>query len=487
MDSNTNSKKDGETIVATKAFVLEDGEVVSQKYLDRYAIKSGNDNSNQLPSDRFSKSYSDNDLVTPLYNPEALTQLLELNTHHYRSVKTKARDTAGLGWYLEPIVDNPNEEQKAIAESFFDYPNPSMTFNEINNQVMVDFESIGYACYEVIRLDEDNVQLEHLPSHTIRVADDFNRFCQIRGNKKVWFKRFGYEGDIDYRTGEESQNIDDEYKASEIIYLMNYTSRSDFYGIPDILPALSSVLAEIERQEYNISFFDNHAIPAYAVTVSGAELDEEVERTIQKFFQQDVKKSNHSTLVLTAKKDEDDVSQEPIDIKFEALSTDMKEASFRMFRQDNRDEILSAHGVPPYRAGITVEGQLGGSSASEATEIYKQSIIKPKQEMLENIFNRKILFEVLGITDWELRFKQIDTRDVDKEIERMRSLFDMGAYSPNMILEKMGEERIDDPNMDRHFINGQPLDASREETQAIMQSLKTFHEKLVKIATKQGD
>ncbi|MGP4041906.1 phage portal protein [Gracilibacillus sp. D59] len=471
----------------TKAIVLEDGEVISQKYMDQYAIKNKSSESNQIPSDRFLNSYSDDQLVTPLYNPEALTQLLELNTHHYRAVKTKARDTAGLGWYLEPQVDKPSEEQKDIAEDFFENPNPSMTFNEINNQVMVDFEAIGYACFEVIRLDDENVQLEHLPSHTLRVAHDFNRFCQIRGSKKAWFKRFGYEGDIDVRTGEEKKDIPDEYKASEIIYLMNYTSRSDFYGIPDILPALGSVLAEMERQEYNISFFDNHAIPAYAVTVTGADLDEETEKTIKKFFQHDVKKSNHSTLVLTASKDEDNSSSDPVEIKFEALSTDTKEASFRMFRQDNRDEILSAHGVPPYRAGITVEGQLGGSSASEATEIYKQSIINPKQEMLENIFNRRILTEVFGVTDWKLCFKQIDTRDVDKEIDRMDKLFNMGVYSPNMILEKLGEERIDDPNMDRHFVNGMPLDTSEQETQAIMNSLKNLHEKMIKIATKSGN
>ena len=216
-------------------------------------------------------------------------------------------------------------------------------------------------------------------------------------------------------------------------------------------------------------------------------MDEETERTIQKFFQQDVKKANHSTLVLTAKREDGELTSDPIEIKFQALSTDMKEASFRMFRQDNRDEILSSHGIPPYRAGITVEGQLGGSSASESTEIYKQSIIKPKQKLIENQINRYILEDGLGVTDWRFRFKEIDTRDLDKEIERMQKLFDMGVYSPNMILEKLGEEKIDNPNMDRHFVKGQPLDASNEEVNAIMNSLKQFHEKLVTIATKADD
>jgi len=41
--------------------------------------------------------------------------------------------------------------------------------------------------------------------------------------------------------------------------------------------------------------------------------------------------------------------QGEVNIEFKPLSTEVKEASFRLFRQDNRDEILAAHGVPPYR------------------------------------------------------------------------------------------------------------------------------------------
>lgn len=61
----------------------------------------------------------------------------------------------------------------------------------------------------------------------------------------------------------------------------------------------------------------------------------------------------------------------------------------------------------------------------------------------------------------------------------------MAVYSPNDILEKLGEERVDDPNMDKHFINGQPLDGSNQETQAVMQSVKELHESLIKVATKE--
>lgn len=474
----------------TKAIVLEDGEIIPERFIDQYAFKNKNEGeSNQIPADAFMDSYSEQGLVTPLYNPSALAELLEINTYHYRAVKTKARDTAGLGWYLEPKegIDNPSEGQKLKAENFLKKPNPDETLSEVNEKAMVDFEAIGDAYFEVVRnSDGEVISLYHIPSHTVRVHKDLDRFIQKRGKSKAWFKKFGLEKDVHSETGVASDlgTLEDNKKANDLIHISNYTSRSDYYGLPDVMPSLGAILGDRERQEYNISFFDNHAIPAYAVTVTGADLDSATEKKIQKFFQQDVKKANHSTLVLTASKDDNDPSADPIKFEFQALSTEMKEASFRMFRQDNRDEVLSAHGVPPYRAGVTVEGQLGGSSAGESTEIYKQSIVKPKQETLENIINRFILEEGLEITDWVFHFKQIDTRDVDKEIERLAKLVDMGAYSPNMVLDELGKEKSEDPAMDVHFIGGQPIDATNEQAQSVIRSMKDLHGELIKIATK---
>ena len=474
-------------MAVTKAYVLQDGEVISESYLEKYALKT---ESKQIPSDQFSEFYDKYGLITPLYNLEALAQLLEINTYHYRATKTKARDVAGLGWRLIPSeeVEEPDPEQKDIAQTFLKYCNPILTFTEITDRVMVDFEATGNGYYEVIRDNEGEkvVGLEHIPAHTVRIHSDMERYVQIRGSRKVWFKRFGLDKDVHVITGEffEKGTLKPEERANEIMHLKNYTSRSDYYGIPDIIPALPAILADREQQEYNISFFENHAIPAYAVTISGAELDEETERQIKQFFQRDLKKNNHSTLVLTAKKSDTDYDSEPVKFEFHALNTEIKEASFRMYRQDNRDEVLSAHGVPPYRAGITVEGSLGGSTAKESTEIYKQSIIKPKQEMLEARINRFILQEGLGVYDWVFKFNEIDTRDEEKQINRLKTLFDIGALSPNMIREELGEERVEDPNMDRHFIYGRPLDTTKEETRAILNSLKELHQELIQIATK---
>jgi len=479
-------------MASTKAYVMEDGEVLSQSYMDSYILKQKDDGSNQIPSDSFDKTYSGNGLVEPIYNLEALAQLLEINTFHYRAVKTKARDIAGLGWSLVPKegVENPNQNEREIIKEFLENCNPSNTFTEVLDMVMVDHEATGNGYFEIIRdlKSQALVGLEHIPAHTMRAHLDMERYVQMRGRKKVWFKKFGIDKDVNKDTGDTSTggSLEIEQRATEILHIKNYTSRSDYYGVPDILPALGALLGDKERQEYNTSFFENHAIPAYAVTVSGADLDEDTERDIKKFFQQDVKKANHSTLVLTAKPSEGEYDSPPVEFNFQALSTDTKEASFRMFRQDNRDEILSAHGVPSYRAGITSEGLMGGSSAEETTEIYKQSVVKPKQEVLESRINRFILQSGLEIKDWKFVLNEIDVRDEDREVDRLAKLFKMGYYSPNMIREERGDERIEDPNMDMHFINGLPISAGGQQQQQVIDSVKSLHSELVKVVQKDG-
>ena len=80
------------------------------------------------------------------------------------------------------------------------------------------------------------------------------------------------------------------------------------------------------------------------------------------------------------------------------MSTDVKEASFRLFRKDNRDEVMIAHGVPGYRIGIIETGSLGGSTARESTEIYKRSVIDPRQVIIEETINQEIIWHKNGAT-----------------------------------------------------------------------------------------
>lgn len=463
-----------------KGYVLNDGKVISSSYMDRYATKS--EESRQLPADRFSGMYQADGLIEPLYNLEALTRLMEQNTYHMRAVRTKARDTVGLGWHLRAVnSEQPAEEERKRVEQFLqENCHPTLSFDEILERMMTDWEANGNGAIEVMRRDVRGpiTGLAHAPSHTFRLHRDGKRLAQLRDGKKVWFKMRGADVDVDFKTGVVSAlgSLAADRRATEILWFINYSSRSDYYGLPDILPATGAILGDISRRDYNIKFFEGHAIPAYAVIVTGADLDADLETAIHNFFNTSVKQNPHSTLVLTVP----NAKNNDVTVQFQKLNVEVKEASFRLYRQDNRDEVMAAHAVPPYRAGIAETGSLGGSTAKESTEIYKASVIQPRQEMLERRIDRFIIRQGLRVMNWRFKFNEIDTADEAHDRAQHEAYFKMGALSPNDISERIYGVRDDtNPALNRRYINNVPVESMQPAS--MVEAIKSLHKELVQV------
>ncbi len=430
--------------------------------------------SKQLSKDTFSNTdYERDGLVKPLYTPLTMAKLLEINTYHMRACKTKAEDIAGNGWELYPNSESPNESQRERVQEFF--AKQREPIEKTIKKLQLDKEAVGYFAMEVARegnrFDGPVDLIGHIPAHTIRVHKSGNKYCQFRDNKRVWFRDFGYNQDIECDTGHEAKpgSLTSEKRGNEVIWSVNYTPRSSFYGVPDVTPAIGAILGDISRRDYNISFFSNYGVPAYIVYVTGdfdpGDIDPETGKTplvsqIEEKFQE-VVKNPQSVMILTLPSEPG--SDARVEIKIEPLSTEVKEASFRMYRNDNRDEVIAAHGMPPYRMGIYETGQLAGNLGKEATVIYYTSIIKPKQEEFNEIMNFYIL-PTLEITDWTFELKSIDIEDIERDVNQSISLLQNGVMTPNQVISFLGsyfgiKKDEDNEALNYHYINGQPIDA----------------------------
>lgn len=453
--------------------VTKKGKVVKQDVLNGYITSE----SKQLEKDVFAdlKAYEQNDLIQPLYDPLSLANLLELNTYHMRACRTKAEDVAGNGWRLSPKVENANEKQKKKAEGFID--KQKVPIETTIKKLQLDKELTGYFGMEIIReynaFDGAVDQIVHIPAHTIRIHESGNKYCQYRNNKKVWFRDFNYKEDIDYKTGEfkKAKSLSPEERGTEVRWSVNYTPRSFYYGIPDIVPAIGAITGDMSRRDYNIAFFSNYGIPAYLVTVTG-DFDSgktdpetgknEVMKAIEEKFKEIVN-NPQSIMVLTIPTSNNSVGGK-VEIKIDPLSVEVKDASFRLYRSDNRDEIIGAHGMPPYRMGIYETGQLAGNLGRESTVIYYSSIIQPRQNVFNQIMNLDIL-PTLEITDWWFELESIDLTEIDKDVERSIKLILTGMMTPNQAIKYCGkffglEEVQDNPAMDFHYIQGKPIDSA---------------------------
>lgn len=452
--------------------ITQKGRFVQGDVLGQYAVKAEVQGSRQLTPDLFWDYYGPWRLVQPLYNPEALAKTLEVNTYHARAAKTKARDVAGLGWELEPTgEDAPDQDRDVLVEFFESCSEPLST---VLYRASLDFDVVGYGALELVKEDYATdgapVDLLHLPAHTARIHVEGDRFVQWRGGRRRWFKAAGTDADLDLETGRwhGAGELGTDARASELIWFADYTPRSDYYGTPSVTPALGAIHGDLARRDYNLAFFENYGIPSYLVTITGnydpGPVDEEtgkteLEQTIEDYFES-LADSPHSGMVLTIPTRGRD---EEVQVNFEPLATETKDASFRLFRKDNRDEVLAAHGVPPYRLGIAEEGSLGGNTAQATTEIYKRSIVEPRQETLEKLINAHVVRGGFGIRSWRFRLGRIDTTDEAHELGLLAKLFGMGAVTPNDLIrswaDRFGLEEIEDPIGDAHFVNNRPIDA----------------------------
>lgn len=467
------------------AYVTSQKKVVLDKTLEEYALKedTSEGQSRALREDKF--DYSIDGIKRPLYNPNSLIKLLELNTYHARCISQRGTDVGGLGVRLKPIGKDPSPENYDILMEFISKCKP--VFSEVTTREAKDKAAIGYGTIECIRYGNFyNTQFErlnHIPSQTIRIHKDGNKFVQTwNGIEKVWFKRIGYQRDVHKETGEEYSlgTLAPEFRATELIFDINYTPLSTYYGAPDIIPAYKTIIGDISAVEYNIYFFKNFGVPDYAIFITGDFEDQpyidpntgkktgesKLQRAIR-LQMQDVIDQPHSTMVVSIPTGLTDNAK--VEVIFEKLTVDIKDSSFQIYRKDNRDEIITADKMDPYRAGILPTGSLGGNLGLESKKNYKESTIVPDQRLLESYINIYIVKAEDGfnIQDWEIELLRVKTEDETVEMELTTSAVDSAILSPNdgirVWKDKFGIEPIDHPAMNAHYLHGIPLDYIPEE------------------------
>jgi len=202
----------------------------------------------------------------------------------------------------------------------------------------------------------------------------------------------------------------------------------------------------IGTRDYNLSFLDNHGIPEYLIELLG-DWEEGADKKIADFIETEMKgaEKSHKTMVLQ-------LPEEGQTIKLTPLNVKEREGSFRILIQIWEVDVMSVYSMPPYRIGkLPPTGRLGGGGEpKELTEIYKNSIIEPRQEDLENIINEKLILEGLGCKTWKFKLNDLDTRDRDAEVERYLSMRDRGVLNANEIraLLDLGKPY---PGGDRYF------------------------------------
>jgi PBSX family phage portal protein len=386
--------------------------------------------------------------VEPPYNMDYLSRVYEVSSPHHAAVDAKVSNIVGLGFdliesietkeKLEEVEDSDSEKLNFLRRKIsrarsrlhkqIDDLNEDESFTETMKKIAVDYEATGNGYMEVGRKIDGTIgYLGHIPSANMRVRRNRDGFIQIVNNRIVFFRNYG-----DTKT---SDVVGDDPRPNEVIHFKKYTPTNNYYGVPDIIPALPALAGDEFASKFNLDYFENKAVPRYIIVVKGAKLSDDSQRKLLEFFQTGLKGKNHRSLYIPLPADDGSAK---VEFKMEPVEAGIQDSSFRNYRVENRDEILMAHRVPVTK--VSMASGISLAAARDADKNFREQVTKPTQQYLEKKIN-KIVHEFTDMFD--LEFNELSLTDEDTQSKIDERYLRMQVLVPNEIRARKGLPALD--------------------------------------------
>lgn len=365
------------------------------------------------PGSVYNNGYGMFDVITPPWNLYELANYYDTSFANHAAIDAKVENIVGLGYdfhvsertqlRLEQNMDadqrerarNRIERAKIELRDWLENLNDDDSFTNTMTKFFTDVQATGNGYLEIGRTTRGEIgYVGHIPATTIRVRRLKDGYVQIIGQKVVYFRNFGATN---------PNPVTGDPRPNEIIHYKEYSPLNTYYGIPDIMSAISSLHGDQLATQYNIDYFGNKAVPRYVVTLKGAKLTAEAEDKLFRFLQTSLRGQSHRTLYIPLPGDSD---TNKVEFKMEPIENGVQEASFNEYRIRNREDILVAHQVPLSKIGGGDSSAIAAALAQDRT--FKEQVARPAQRNLEKMLN-KIVREKTDIL--ELKFNELTLTD----------------------------------------------------------------------------
>ena len=407
------------------------------------AIASGRDGAQSKeinPGDVFRNGYGMFDVITPPWNLYELANYYDTSFANHAAIDAKVENIVGLGYDFEVsqrtmlrLEDNPSSESvdrarkrieraKIELRDWVENLNDEESFTETLTKFYTDVQATGNGYLEIGRTINGEIgYVGHIPSTTMRVRRLRDGYVQIIGQKVVYFRNFGAKNPNPMTT---------DPRPNEILHYKEYSPLNTFYGVPDIMSAITSLHGDQLASQYNIDYFANKATPRYIVTLKGAKLSGDAEDKLFRFLQTNLKGQSHRTLYIPLPGDSD---TNKVEFKMEPIESGVQEASFKEYRTQNRDDILIAHQVPLSKIGGGDSSAIAAALAQDRT--FKEQVSRPAQRNLEKMINR-LVKEKTDII--EFKFNELTLTDEIAQSQILERYVKTQVMTPNEARQQLG-------------------------------------------------
>lgn len=435
--------------------------------------------SNQRPEDTQetydnSGSLFNSGVINPPYNLYALAKLPNNNAILRQCIDVMVTNIESNGYRLEYIGPKGKEKsEEVLAEkrnltNFLENPNGDYSLIELRERLRYDYEVFGNAYVEVIRDKSQKIKsIYHIPAYTMRLTTvdpnvveattrvmgsdgqyyikkynkRFRRFAQYMNGKYIYFKEFGDPRTLNPTTGEFKANTAFANSATEIYHFSEYAPGTG-YGLPRWFNQLPAIMGSREAELTNLDYFQENAVPAMAITVSGGYLTDETMESIETAFTNIRGRSAQNRVIVIEAAGDIDAADEhgrlpAPKLEIKTLHEDRQgDALFQNYEKACMDKIRSSFRLPPIFLGMSQD--YNRATADQSMIMGESQIFGPERRKIDEFINGKIL---ANFQPRYWMFKSLPPRIAGATdlMNTVKTLSDVGALTPNAAINITNE------------------------------------------------
>jgi hypothetical protein len=325
--------------------------------------------------------------------PQYLIEILSKSSRHNAIVRGKASLIGGNGW----VKDKLSQEALLFIKNQYN----ELNLDDIVYRCAFDLTVYGAFTLNVVwSKDRETIsEISYVDTSRLRVGeqDDKNRvpcyyLCDDWSNTRV-YPPTKYPG----------FSLTDRSKASQILYVKEFSSGFEYHGKPEYIAGIKYMEAEGEIATHHLASIKNGFYPAMSITFLGSlpsddEMDEN-NRQLKNKFQGAMETGS---VVITYAESADTA---PILTPIKAETSD---DHYVNLSKEIETTIYQAHRVTNSALfGVKTPGELGATSELlESLNIFQGWYVDPKQRILERAFNtlgRVNGIEPLSLNKYELK------------------------------------------------------------------------------------
>ena len=343
---------------------------------------------------------------TNLY-PNYLLEILNGSSDHNAIVKRKTDMAVGQGWV-----------ETSENESFLTNEFGKEDLDSIGFKIGYDLMLYGAFSYLITWSNDGKTiaRITYIPLNKVRIAKE----VEEKDNAEMFRRQ---EDGVDFyfisndwantrkanNKPELIQGFSQEFNdvKTQLVYVTEYRPSYEFYTVPDYISSIDWIELDNEIGNFHLNSVKNGFTPSMIINFNaGIPSAEEQKKLAKKIGEQYAGTNNASKVFIT-------YSETP-ESKPDFVPVDLNDSDerFILLNQQITQKIITGHRANAVVVGVQTEGKLSSSSeVMEQEELFMANVIRQKQQIIENSFNK--LTKINGLE----KIKLVDLVEVRKEVE----------------------------------------------------------------------